>query len=148
MLCSGRLKWPLWAELNNCVHSGRASKDCCRLLPQPWVQAARQPVRCWPASMNPCQTPDATLGGPASCGWGRELLEQPPPPSVALRQPQTASLCSHVQRHWESLSVASYIFIIREDVDVLTVLKKWIKLRRLYLGSAWICACIFACFLW
>lgn len=38
--CCGRLKWPLWAELNISVHSGSASE--CRLLPQPRAWAANQ----------------------------------------------------------------------------------------------------------
>lgn len=100
VLCCGRLKWPLWAELNISVHSGRASEW---LLP-PAASAPGtgcQPA-CRPTSLNPCQAPDAILGGPASCGSGRALLKcppppPPPPPTPLLwlpQQPQTTSLCS------------------------------------------------------
>ncbi|KAK2891586.1 hypothetical protein Q8A73_017251 [Channa argus] len=52
---------------------------------------------CRPTFLNPRQAPDATLGGPASCGSGRALLKSPrhhSPPLWLLRQPQTTALCS------------------------------------------------------
>ncbi|KAF3844651.1 hypothetical protein F7725_007814 [Dissostichus mawsoni] len=78
VLCCGRLKWPLWAELNISVRSGRASE--CRLPPAASAPGTGcQPTR-RPTSLNPCQAPDATLGGPASCGSGMALLKSSPPP--------------------------------------------------------------------
>ncbi len=82
VLCCGRLKWPLWAELNISVHSGRASQ--CLLPPAASAPGTGCQPACRPTSLNPCQAPDATLGGPASCGSGRAQLESPPPTSPPL----------------------------------------------------------------
>lgn len=83
VLCCGRLKWPLWAELNISVHSGRASE--CLLPPAASALGTGCQPACRPTSLNPCQAPDAVLGGPASCGSGRALLRCPlPPPKAPL----------------------------------------------------------------
>lgn len=87
----------MWPGLDICVQPGSLSQlrlPPCSLSPErglPGGPPNRPPL-------NPCQAPDATLGGPASCGSGRAQTRLAPPTSHSLlwlpRQPQTASLCS------------------------------------------------------
>lgn len=90
LLCyaARRLKWPLWAELNICVHSGRASE--CLLPPAASAPGSGcQPAR-RPTSLNPCQAPDATLGGPAHAGLAGHCSNRPHLPS-SLAPPTAAN---------------------------------------------------------
>ncbi len=114
-------------------------------LPEPLPSSWRHPgwsrfMRLWqgPAQITPPPTPF-------------------PPPLLSgsfgsRKQPRCVP---NVELHWESVNVASYIFIIREDVDVLYFWgfwrsEKWKKnvCRQgcLYLVCIWICVYIFACF--
>lgn len=112
-------------------------------LPEPLPSSWRHPgwsrfMRLWqgPAQIAPSLPPTPLLSG--SLG--------------SRKQPRCVP---NVELHWESVNVASYIFIIREDVDVLYFWgfwrsEKWKKnvcrQGRLYLVCIWICVYIFACF--
>ena len=109
VLCCGRLKWPLWAELNISVHSGRASQ--CLLPPAASALGTScQPAR-RPTSLNPCQAPDATLGGPASCGSGMARLESPPTSPSSLA-PSAAANNLTVFPMWSSTENQSELQVI------------------------------------
>lgn len=117
-LCCGRLKWPLWAELNISVHSGRASE--CLLPPQPWAQAASRPADQPPWTSAKLLTPPWVV--PLHAALARPCSNHPPPApllSGSLDSRKQPRCVPNVELHWESVNVASYIFIIREDVDVL-----------------------------
>lgn len=88
---------------------------------------------------------------------GPRLASPPPPPPFcgSLGSRKQPRCVPNVELHWESVSVASYIFTIREDVDGLYFwgcwkTEKWEKnvcmQRHLYLVCIWICVYIFACF--
>lgn len=145
--------WEAEVAFVGCVHSGRASE--CLLPPAASAPGSGcQPAR-RPTSLNPCQAPDANLGGPASRGSGRALLKSPPPPLLSgspSSRKQTRCVPDE-ELHRESVNVASDIFVRREDVDVLYFWgfwknEKWEKnvcrQGHLYLVRLWVCVYLFA----